>query len=134
MSTPTYNLLAVRKTIGAIHHRIAEAGLDPSVRRRIIQRQLDDLLDTLPTKFEGIIRRCVGTNGAGDTLELVAGLCLIQSMLPPLTYGCILQGQVFEVDGRAMYRKNKAGRVELMTGTILPHFAADTVVRLVNEQ
>lgn len=133
MTAPTYNLLAARKTVAAIHHRLAEAGLDPTIRRRIIQRQLDDLLDTLPPKFHGIIRGCIGANGACDKLELVAGLDLIASLLPHLTYGCVLQGQVFEVVNRGLYRKNKAGRVELLTGTILPHFPADLPVKLVNE-
>lgn len=129
MTTPTYNLLAVRKTIGAIHHRLNEQGLDPAIRNRIIARQLSDLLDTLPAKFHGIIVRCF----QADELELVAGLALIESMLPPLTYGCVLQGQVFEVINRGIYRKNKAGRVEMLTGTILPHFPADLPVKLVNE-
>jgi hypothetical protein len=133
MTTPTYNLLAVRKTIGAIHHRIAEAGLDPAIRHRIIARQIEDLMDTLPAKFSGIIGRIINAHREDDQLELVAGLALIESMLPPFTYGCALQGQSFEVPGRGLYRKNKAGRVELLTGTILPHFPADMPVKLVNE-
>lgn len=132
MTTPTYNLLAVRKTIGAIHHRMNEEGLDSAVRRRIIQRQLDDLLDTLPNKFWGILATCRHALDNGDNLELVAGLSLIESMLPPMTYGCVLQGQVFEVANRGLYRKSKAGRVELLTGTILPHFPADLPVKLIN--
>lgn len=133
MTTPTYSLLAVRKEIGAIHHRLAEAGLDLTIRRRIIYRHIANLHDTLPHKFWDICTRCEGANDAGDDLELIAGLALIQSMLPPLTYGCTLQGQVFEVTNRGMYRKNKAGRVELLTGTILPHFPADLPVKLVND-
>lgn len=132
MTTPTYNLLAVRKTIGAIHHRIAEEGLNPAIRRRIIQRQLEDLADTLPHKFHSVIYGCERGLVSNDQLELVAGLALIQSMLPPMTYGCVLQGQVFEVANRGIYRKNKAGRVEMMTGTILPHFPADLPVKLIN--
>lgn len=133
MTTPTYNLLAVRKEIGAIHHRLAEAGLDTAIKRRIIYRHIANLYDTLPHKFRGICVRCEAANDAGDELELVAGLALLESMLPPLTYGCTLQGQIFEVAGRGIYRKNKAGRVEIMTGTILPHFDADLPVKLVNE-
>ena len=133
MSTPTYNLTAVRKTIGAIHHRISEDKLDATIRRRIIDRQLADLSDTLPAKFDGILASCCHANHDSDTLELVAGLSLIESMLPPMTYGCVLQGQVFEVTNRGLYRKNKAGRVELLTGTILPHFPADLPVKLLNE-
>lgn len=131
--TVAYNLLAVRKEIGAIHHRLAEAGLNPTIRTRIIYRHIANLHETLPHKFWGICTRCEGANDAGDTLELVAGLALIESMLPPLTYGCCLQGQVFEAPGRGLYRKNKAGRVELLTGTILPHFPADLPVTLINE-
>jgi len=133
MTTPRYNLLAVRKTLGAIHHRLQEQGLDPLVRARIIQRQLEDLADTLPRrKFGGLVGRCIQAHNCRDDLELVAGLALIESMLPKPTYGCVLQGQVFEVDGRGLYRKNKAGRVELLTGTILPHFDAGTPVKLGN--
>jgi hypothetical protein len=133
MTTPTYNLLAVRKTIGAIHHRIHEPKLDITIRRRIILRQIEDLADTLPTKFHGIIASCHRAAEQDDQLELVAGLSLIESMLPRITYGCTLQGQVFEAEGRGLYRKNKAGRVELLTGTIMPHFPADMPVKLVNE-
>lgn len=133
MTTPTYNLLAVRKTIGAIRHRMNEEGLDSAIRRRIILRQLDDLLDTLPVQYEGVIRNTMGANAADDFEEVNAGLNIIEFRLPPLTYGCTLQGQVFEALGRGLYRKNKAGRVELLTGTILPHFPADLPVNLINE-
>lgn len=133
MTTPTYNLLAVRKTIGAIHHRLAEQGLDNAIRRRIIQRQLDDLLDTLPRKFEGIIRRCIGANGADDRLELVAGLALIESMLPHLTYGCALQGQTFSLPGEdTLWRKSKSGRVSLQSGVLYAHFDGSTPINLTN--
>jgi hypothetical protein len=118
MTTPTYNLLAVRKTIGAIRHRAAEPNLDPLVRDRIIARQWADLADTLPPSFNALLK-------AQD-------LDSIEAALPPLTYGCTLQGQVFEVAGRGLYRKNKAGRVELLTGTILPHFPADLPVALLD--
>ena len=133
MTTPTYNLLAVRKTIGAIHHRIHEEGLDPTIRRRIIQRQLEDLADTLPHKFHTVIYGCERGLVSDDTLELVAGLALIQSMLPPMTYGQSVAGTAFRAPSGGIYRKNKAGRVELLTGTILPHFPADLPVKLVNE-
>ena len=133
MTTPSYNLLAVRKTIGAIHHRMQEQGLDTAIKRRIIMRQLEDLADTLPSrKFGKIVGRAIQAHGARDDLELIAGLALLESMLPPMTYGCVLQGQVFEVTNRGIYRKNKAGRVEIMTGTILPHFPADLPVKLIN--
>ena len=135
MTAPTYNILAVRKTIAAVHHRLAEANLDTAIRRRIILRQLADLRDTLlpKKKFDGILTRCEFAINEGDKLELVAGLDLIASLLPHLTYGCVLQGQVFEAPDRGLYLKSKAGRVELLTGTILPHFPADLPVKLVNE-
>lgn len=134
MTTPTYNLLAARKTIGAIHHRMQEQGLDTAIRRRIIMRQLEDLADTLPSrKFGKVVGECIQAHNMRDDLELIGGLALLESMLPSMTYGCVLQGQVFEVTNRGIYRKNKAGRVEIMTGTILPHFPADLPVKLVNE-
>ena len=128
-----FNVMMARKTIGAIHHRIAEQGLDTAIRRRIVLLQLEDLADTLPVKkFGKLVGRCIQAHNERDTLELIAGLSLIESILPQLTYGCVLQGQVFEVADRGMYRKNKAGRIELLTGTILPHFPADLPVKLVN--
>ena len=132
MTTPTYNLLAVRKTIGAIHHRIAETGLDPAIRRRIIQRQLDDLLDTLPPKFEGIVRGCVGANAASDTLELVAGLALIESMLPQLTYGAVVAGTAVRIPNGGTYIKRKTGAEEIHTSALFKHLPADQIVEVIN--
>lgn len=131
----TYNITAVRKTIGAIHHRMEEVTLDPVIRRRIIERQLADLLDTLPTrKFGGIVSRTMQAHNTGDTLEFVAGLALITSLLPPFTYGCALQGQFFTLIGEdAIWKKSKSGRVSAQSGVIHPHFPADTPVKLINE-
>lgn len=128
-----FNVMMARKVVAHIHHRLAEQGLDTAIRRRIILRQLEDLADTLPVrKFGKLVGRCIQAHNERDDLELVAGLALLESMLPPMTYGCVLQGQVFEVTNRGIYRKNKAGRVEIMTGTILPHFPADLPVKLIN--
>jgi hypothetical protein len=134
--TVPYNLLAARKTIGAIHHRLAEANLDTAIRRRIILRQLQDLNDTLPVKkFGALIGRCIQAHNENDTLELVAGLSLIASTLPRLTYGCALQGQFFNVvpDDGVLWKKSKSGRVSVLSGVLYPHFAADQLIALVNE-
>lgn len=135
MTTPAYNLLAVRKTIGAIHHRLAEQGLDTAVRRRIILRQLEDLADTLPVrKFGKLVGRCIQAHNERDDLELVAGLSLIESLLPPTTYGTVLQGQIFTLPGQdALWKKSKLGRVSLQSDVIYAHFDAGQQVKLVNE-
>lgn len=128
-----FNVMMARKVVAHIHHRLAEQGLDSAIKRRIILRQLQDLTDTLPLrKFGKVLTGTINAHRHHDDLELVAGLALLESMLPPMTYGCVLQGQVFEVTNRGIYRKNKAGRVEIMTGTILPHFPADLPVKLIN--
>ena len=54
-----FNVMMARKVVAHIHHRIAEQGLDAGIRRRIIDRQLADLKDTLPrVKFGGLITAC----------------------------------------------------------------------------
>lgn len=134
MTTPTYNLLAARKTIGAIHHRLAEQGLDTGIRRRIILRQLEDLADTLPVrKFGKLVGRCIQAHNEGDDLELVAGLALIESCLPHLTYGCALQGQTFSLPGEdTLWRKSKSGRVSVQSNVIYAHFDGSTPINLTN--
>lgn len=130
-----FNILMVRKTIGAIHHRLQEQGLDTAVRRRIILRQLQDLADTLPRrKFGRLVGRCIQAHNEGDTLELVAGLALIESLLPHLTYGCALQGQIFTLQGGdVLWKKSKSGRVSVVSGVLYPHFDASAAIKLVNE-
>lgn len=132
MTTPTYNLLAVRKTIGAIHHRMNEEGLDPTIRRRIIQRQLDDLLDTLPNKFWGILATCHHALDNGDNLELVAGLSLIKSMLPPMTYGAVVAGTAVRIPNGGTYIKRKTGAEEIHTSALFKHLPADQIVEVIN--
>lgn len=134
MSAPTYNLLAARKTIAAIHYRLAEAGLDAAIRRRIIMRQLEDLDDTLPArKFANIIMRCIRAHKGGDTLELVAGLALLESILPKPTWGAIPAGTAVQIPNGGIYIKRKNGAEEIHTSALFRHFDADQQVKLVNE-
>lgn len=135
MTTPAFNITAARKTVGAIIHRIEEAGLDPTIRRRIIQRQIADLIDTVQPfeKYEGALQRCALANAQGDMSELAAGMQLISDLLPPLTYGCTLQGQVFHFAGEDdLWRKSKSGCVSIQSGVIYSHPLPGTPVTLVN--
>ena len=134
MTTPTYNLLAAKKTIGGIHHRLAEQGLDTAIRRCIILRQLQDLADTLPRrKFGNLVGRCIQAHNEGDTLELVAGLALIESLLPKPTYGIIPAGTIYTLPGEdALWRKSKSGKVSIASGVLYQHPEASTVVEPVN--
>ncbi len=135
MSTPAFNITAARKTVGAIIHRIEEAGLDPTIRRRIIQRQIADLIDTAQPfeKYEDVLQRCSLANAQGDLSELAAGMQLIGALLPPLTYGCTLQGQVFHFPGEDdLWRKSKSGCVSIQSGVIYGHPLPGTPVTLVN--
>ena len=126
------NPLATLKELGAAEWRINDANLDSHIRAACIRRNLDNLIDTTPRKFHGIILGCSKALEAGDYLELVAGLALIRSMIP-ITWGMVPAGTLVTVGG-VLYRKNKIGRVEPHSGTILPHFPANTVIREVNEQ
>ncbi len=132
MTTPAYNILAARKTVAAIHHRLAEAGLDPTIRKRIIYRQLADLHDTLPPKFHGIIRGCIGANGACDKLELEAGLDLVASLLPPMTWGATPAGTVVRIPNGGTYIKRKSGAEEIHTSALFKHFDPAQVVEVIN--
>lgn len=134
MTTPTYNLLAVRKTIGAIHHRLAEQGLDTAIRRRIILRQLEDLADTLPVrKFGKLVGRCIQAHNERDDLELVAGLSLIESILPPHTWGAIPAGTVVRIPNGGVYIKRKQGAEEIHTSALFKHFDSAQIVQIINE-
>lgn len=129
----TYNLLAARKTIGAIHHRLAEQGLDPTIRRRIIERQLLDLADTLPApKFGGIIGRCIQAHNERDDLELVAGLALIESCLPAQVWGAIPAGTVVRIPNGGVYIKRKQGAEEIHTSALFKHFDSAQIVQIIN--
>lgn len=133
MTTPTYNLLAVRKTIGGIHHRIAEQGLDTTIRSCIILRQLQDLADTLPRrKFGNLVGRCIQAHNEGDTLEMVAGLALIESLLPHLTWGAVLAGTVVRIPNGGVYIKRKQGAEEMHTSALFKHFDSSTPINLTN--
>jgi hypothetical protein len=135
MTTPAFNITAARKTLGAILHRIEEEGLDPTIRRRIIQRQIADLIDTVQPfeKYEEVFQRCSLANAQGDMSELAAGMELISALLPPLSYGCTLQGQVFRFPGEDdLWRKSKSGCVSIQSGVIYSHPAPGTPVTLVN--
>lgn len=135
MTTPAFNITAARKTVGAIIHRIEEAGLDSTIRRRIIQRQIADLIDTVQPfeKYEDVLQRCSLANAQGDMSELAAGMQLISDLLPPTTYGCTLQGQVFHFPGEDdLWRKSKSGCVSIQSGVIYGHPAPGTPVTLLN--
>lgn len=135
MTTPAFNITAARKTVGAIIHRIEEAGLDSTIRRRIIQRQIADLIDTVRPfeKYEEVLQRCSLANAQGDMSELAAGMQLISDLLPPVTYGCTLQGQVFRFPGQDdLWRKSKSGCVSIQSGVIYSHPLPGTPVLLLN--
>ena len=127
------NPLATLKEISCIEWRIHDAGLDPRIKAACIRRNLDNLIDTTPRKFHGIILGCSKALEAGDYLELVAGLALIRSMIPT-TYGLIPAGAAFHVTDGGTYIKRKNGIEELHTSALFKHLPAGTVVRLVNEQ
>ena len=126
--THNYNPTAAIKEIGAIEHRLTDDVTDPYVTLHCIRRNLDNLIDTLPRKFWGILHRCRTALDAGDKLELVAGLALIRSMIP-VTYGMLPAGATLRSSHMAHpgpYTKRKSG-VELH-GCIYPHPRADLPV------
>lgn len=86
-----FNRLAARKEIGAIHHRLAEVGLAVTLRHQIIARHLDNLADTLPERFHGLLARMIAAN-YNDPQELAAGLALLAGLIPA-TYGSIQIGR-----------------------------------------
>lgn len=134
MTTHTYNLIPVAaiKELGAIEHRINDATLSPNIKATCIRRSLDNLIDTTTRKFHGIILRCRAALDAGDTLELIAGLALIRSMIP-ITYGIIPAGTIYTLPGEdTLWRKNKSGRVSLQSGVLYPHPDGAQIVRPVN--
>lgn len=127
-----FNVLMARKVVAHIRHRIAETGLDPAIRRRIILRQLDDLLDTLPVQFEGVIRNSMGANGADDFEELEAGLTIIEFRLPQLTYGAVVAGTAVRIPNGGTYIKRKTGAEEIHTSALFKHLPADQIVEVIN--
>lgn len=130
MTTPL-NPLATIKELGAIEWRINDANLDSHIRAACIRRSLDNLIDTTPRKFHGIILRCLKALEAGDYLELVAGLALIRSMIPT-TYGMTPAGTAFSVTNGGNYIKRKNGIEELHTTSLFKHLPADTHIHIIN--
>lgn len=130
MTTPL-NPLATIKELGAIEWRINDANLDSHIRAACIRRNLDNLIDTTPRKFHGIILGCSKALEAGDYLELVAGLALIRSMVPT-TYGMTPAGTAFSVTNGGNYIKRKNGIEELHTTSLFKHLPADTHIHIIN--
>lgn len=130
--THTYNRLAAIKEIGAIEHRLTDDVTDPYVTLHCVRRNLDNLIDTLPRKFHGIIAKCRSALDNGDTLDLLAGLALLRSMIP-VTYGIIPAGTTYHLPGEdTLWRKSKSGKVSVQSGVMYPHPEANTVVKPVN--
>lgn len=124
----SFNRLAVRKDIGAIRHRLTEQGLDATIKHQIIARHLDNLADTLPAKFQGIITRCKVAN-YNDRLELVAGMDLLASLVPA-TYGSIPAGTVFQINGRYFIKRKEGAEYR---GIVEAHFLSQVRVTIVND-
>ena len=128
------NPLATLKEIGCIEHRIHDANLDPRIKFACIRRSLDNLIDTTAParKYHGIIGRCRAALESGDTLDLLAGLALLRSMIP-VTYGIIPAGTTYALPGEdVLWRKSKSGKVSMQSGVLYPHPDASTVVKPVN--
>lgn len=124
----SFNRIAVRKDIGAIRYRLADNHLDTTIKHQIIARHLDNLADTLPAKFQGIITRCKVAN-YNDRLELTAGLDLIAALVPA-TYGSIPAGTVFQINGRYFIKRKEGAEYR---GIVEPHFLPQVRVTIVND-
>jgi len=122
----TYNKLAAIKELGAIEHRINDANLDRRIKATCISRNLDNLLDTLPPKFHGIILRCDRALRLNDYLELVAGLVLIRSLIP-ITLGATVAGSKVRLPDGTIVIKRKC-LLELTSGATIPHLPPETRV------
>ena len=72
-------------------------------------------------------------NRWNDTLDLLAGLALLRSIIP-VVYGMLTAGTAFHVPNGGHYIKRKGGIEELHTSALFKHLPANTIVRLVNEQ
>ena len=130
--TNPINKLAVLKEIGAIEYRVSDTQISPALRRDCIARHVQNLIcDLQPqiNKFGAILERLAARHTTED--ELVAGCALLRSLVP-LTYGSIPAGTVFSAEGKGLYTKRKEGPADIATGAIFKHFAADTIVRVVN--
>jgi hypothetical protein len=124
-----FNRLAARKIVGAVQHLLTgkHQPIPAPILRRIIAAHVRELYEILPRKFGGIVARLECENDAGNSasLEFAAGLDLILSLVPS-TYGALPAGSRFTIDGGegAELTKRKDG-VELITGRVVPHLAAD---------
>lgn len=122
-----FNRIAAIKEIGCALHRIHDASLDPAIKRRCLHRNIDNLIETIPIiKFAGILSCCKQAAIDGNYLELVAGLSLLDSMIPR-TYGMLPAGSAFKVPGNPdTYIKRKGG-VDF-NGQLLPHPLSSTTI------
>lgn len=124
--------VATLKELGAIEHRINDATLSPRIKAACIRRSLDNLSETTPRKFHGIILRCRAALDAGDDLELISGIALIRSMIP-IVYGMLTAGTAFKVDNGGYYIKRKNGIEEIHTSALFKHLPGNQTVRVINE-
>lgn len=127
----TMNPLATLKELGSIEWRINDANLDSRIRAACIRRNLDNLIDTTPRKFHGIILRCRKALDDGDYLDLVAGTALLRSMVP-VVYGMLTAGTAFRVPNGGTYVKRKEGPADIATGALFKHFPANQIVEVIN--
>lgn len=124
--------VATLKELGAIEHRINDAALNPNIKATCVRRSLDNLIETTPRKFHGIILRCRAALDAGDDLELISGIALIRSMIP-IVYGIIPAGTIYTLPGEdTLWRKSKSGKVSMQSGVLYPHHDGAQIVRPVN--
>ena len=131
----TMNPLATLKEIGAIEWRIHDAALDPRIKAACIRRSLDNLIDTTAParKFHGIIAKCRAALDAGDTLDLLAGISLLRSIIPT-TYGMIPAGTAFRAQAGGIYIKRKGDIEEIHTSALFKHLDAGAIVAVLNHE
>ena len=129
MTTPTMNPIATIKEIGAIEHRIHDATLHPNIKAACIRRSLDNLIDTTAPgrKFHGIIGKCRVALDNGDTLDMLAGLALLRSMIP-VTWGMVTAGTAVRIPNAGVYIKRKQGAEEIHTSALFKHFDPAQIV------
>ena len=129
------NPLATLKEIGAIEWRIRDAAIAPRIKSACIKRSLDNLIDTTTParKFHGIIFACRKALDDGDTLNLLAGLSLLRSMIPT-TYGMLTAGTVFRAPQGGVYVKRKGGIEEIHTSALFKHLDASAIVSVINHE
>lgn len=131
MSDAPFNKLGARKELGTILHRIEEQDLDPIIRKRLIDRSLQNLLDTLPLRFVGIIGAAGLANLDGNLSEVKAGAEMMLSMIP-LTYGAIPAGTVFVFGRSATCTRRKDGIEPFGTNQLHGHLNPSEPVTVLN--